>query len=168
MSLAEKGLVKVLSVRVWQVLWASAWWLSERNRNGVFLGGFQGLWKEALARTRHLSFVITRARVRLRAPTLVGGRLQLRGVKKLFDVHTASERWDWARWCVPRVWNPPFQALPLHPAAARPPPSSGSLWRRGSYVGSLLWVQSLDWEDPLEKRTATHSSILAWRIPQTV
>ena len=60
----------------------------------MFLGGFQGLWKEALARTRHLSFVITRARVRLRAPTLVGGRLQLRGVKKLFDVHTASERWD--------------------------------------------------------------------------
>ena len=28
-------------------------------------------------------------------------------------------------------------------------------------------VQSLDWEDPLEKGTATHSSILAWRIPQT-
>ena len=26
------------------------------------------------------------------------------------------------------------------------------------------WVQSLDWEDHLEKRTATHSSILAWRI----
>ena len=24
------------------------------------------------------------------------------------------------------------------------------------------WVQSLGWEDPLEKRTATHSSILAW------
>ena len=28
------------------------------------------------------------------------------------------------------------------------------------------WVQSLDWEDPLEKGMATHSSILAWRIPQ--
>ena len=27
------------------------------------------------------------------------------------------------------------------------------------------WVQSLGLEDPLEKRTATHSSILAWRIP---
>jgi len=27
------------------------------------------------------------------------------------------------------------------------------------------WVQSLDWEDPLEKVMATHSSILAWRIP---
>ena len=28
-------------------------------------------------------------------------------------------------------------------------------------------VQSLGWEDPLEKETATHSSILAWRIPGT-
>ena len=27
------------------------------------------------------------------------------------------------------------------------------------------WVQSLGWEDPLEKEKATHSSILAWRIP---
>ena len=30
------------------------------------------------------------------------------------------------------------------------------------------WVQSLDWEDPLEKGKATHSSSLAWRIPLTV
>ena len=30
------------------------------------------------------------------------------------------------------------------------------------------WVQSLGWEDPLEKGTATHSSILAWRIPWAV
>ena len=29
------------------------------------------------------------------------------------------------------------------------------------------WVQSLSWEDPLEKGKATHSSILAWRIPLT-
>ena len=29
------------------------------------------------------------------------------------------------------------------------------------------WVQSLDWEDPLEKGKATHFSILAWRIPWT-
>jgi len=27
------------------------------------------------------------------------------------------------------------------------------------------WVQSLGWEDPLEEVMATHSSILAWRIP---
>ena len=30
------------------------------------------------------------------------------------------------------------------------------------------WVWSLGWEDPLEKGTATHSSILAWRIPWAV
>ena len=29
------------------------------------------------------------------------------------------------------------------------------------------WVQSLGREDPLEKEMATHSSILAWRIPWT-
>ena len=27
------------------------------------------------------------------------------------------------------------------------------------------WVQSLGWKDPLEEGMATHSSILAWRIP---
>ena len=30
------------------------------------------------------------------------------------------------------------------------------------------WVRSLGWDDPLEKGKATHSSILAWRIPWTV
>ena len=35
-----------------------------------------------------------------------------------------------------------------------------------SAVGET-WVRSLGWEDPLEKGTATHSSILAWRIPWT-
>ena len=46
-----------------------------------------------------------------------------------------------------------------------------------SFVAQLLknppemwetWVRSLGWEDPLEKGTANHSSILAWRIPWTV
>ena len=27
------------------------------------------------------------------------------------------------------------------------------------------WIQSLGWEDPLEEGMATHSSILAWRVP---
>ena len=31
-----------------------------------------------------------------------------------------------------------------------------------------IWVPSLGWEAPLEKGKATHSSILAWRIPWTV
>ena len=30
------------------------------------------------------------------------------------------------------------------------------------------WVRSLGWEDPLEKGKATHSSMLAWRIPWIV
>ena len=30
------------------------------------------------------------------------------------------------------------------------------------------WVQSMGWEDPLEKGKATHSSILVWRIPWTI
>ena len=32
-------------------------------------------------------------------------------------------------------------------------------------VGDLTWVRFLGWEDPLEEGMATHSSILAWRIP---
>ena len=30
-----------------------------------------------------------------------------------------------------------------------------------------MWVQSLGWEDPLERERATHSSILVWKIPWT-
>ena len=30
-----------------------------------------------------------------------------------------------------------------------------------------MWIWSLCWEDPLEKGMATHSNILAWRIPRT-
>ena len=42
----------------------------------------------------------------------------------------------------------------------------------GGSAGNLpviqeTWVQSLSREDPLEEEMATHSSILAWRIPRT-
>ena len=30
-----------------------------------------------------------------------------------------------------------------------------------------IWLSSLGWEDPLEKETATHCSVLAWRLPWT-
>ncbi|CAM9362085.1 unnamed protein product [Rangifer tarandus platyrhynchus] len=53
-------------------------------------------------------------------------------------------------------------------------PKTSFLWICGfpcSSVGKRIclqcrrpWVWSLGWEDPLEKETATHSSILAWRI----
>ena len=63
------------------------------------------------------------------------------------------------------------------------PGSGRSPWRRdgcplqcswASLVAQLVknlpavretWVRSLGWEDPLEEGMATHSSILAWRIP---
>ena len=30
-----------------------------------------------------------------------------------------------------------------------------------------MWIRSLGWEDPLEEGMATHSNVLAWRIPWT-
>ena len=50
-----------------------------------------------------------------------------------------------------RVWASPLAQLVKNPPAMRE-----------------TWVQSLGWEDPLEKGKATHSSILAWRILWTV
>ena len=46
---------------------------------------------------------------------------------------------------------------------------SGSMVKNLPAAQELLetWVQSLDWEDDLEEEMATHSSILAWRIPWT-
>ena len=38
---------------------------------------------------------------------------------------------------------------------------------RESALMQETWVRFLGWEDPLEKEMATHSSILAWRIPWT-
>ena len=83
------------------------------------------------------------------------------------------------------VKNPPTNAGDVRDAGSVP--ASGRSTGEGlgyplqyswaSLVAQLLknlpavWetcVQSLDWEDPLEKGMATHSSILAWRIPWTV
>ena len=30
-----------------------------------------------------------------------------------------------------------------------------------------MWIQSLCWEDPLEKKMAARSSVLAWKVPWT-
>ena len=49
-------------------------------------------------------------------------------------------------------------------------PSQGSCGGSDGKRLPEMWethVRSLGWEDPLEKEMATHSSILAWRIPQT-
>ena len=39
--------------------------------------------------------------------------------------------------------------------------------KKKSACDAADWVRFLGWEDPLEEGTATHSSILAWRIPRT-
>ena len=49
-----------------------------------------------------------------------------------------------------------FWASPVAQLVKNPP----AMWE--------TWVQSLGWKDPLEKGTATHSSVLAWRIPWTI
>ena len=46
----------------------------------------------------------------------------------------------------------PWASLLAHPVKNLP-----AMWE--------TWLRSLGWEDPLEKGQATHSNILAWRIP---
>ena len=63
---------------------------------------------------------------------------------------------------------------PELPSAAK---LGGVFWQKGASLvaqmvrnlpaGQETRVQFLDWEDPLEKRMAAHSGILAWRIPWT-
>ena len=40
-------------------------------------------------------------------------------------------------------------------------------WSDGKACNEGDWVQSLGWEDPLENKMATHSSILAWKVRWT-
>ena len=47
------------------------------------------------------------------------------------------------------------------------PPANAGDARDGSCKRQETWVRSLSQEDPLEEGMATHSSILAWRIPWT-
>ena len=46
-------------------------------------------------------------------------------------------------------------------------PSLVAQWVKNLPAMQETWVQSLNWEDPLEKEMATHASTLAWRIPWT-
>ena len=52
------------------------------------------------------------------------------------------------------IYTLPFGDLPIMAQLVKNLPA---MWE--------TWVQSLGWEDPLEKENATHSSILAWKIP---
>ena len=94
--------------------------------------------------------------------------------------------------CLWRSWSPSSRMHTLGAAGQRSPaclaPGAGFMedrlsmnwWGRGWFWGDVIaqlvknllamqetWVRVLGREDPLEKEMATHSSILAWRIPWT-
>ena len=69
--------------------------------------------------------------------------------------------YDWSNWEHSKNWQnkrlvPLHQVFPCGSAAIWNPPA---MWE--------TWVQSLGWDDPLEKGKATHSCVLAWRTPWT-
>ena len=82
-------------------------------------------------------------------------------------------------WCKCRVWGE--SAITCQCTEISYNPSAFCLSCRIPFTGASLvaqlvknlpamqetWVQFLGWEDPLEEEMATHSSILAWRIPWT-
>ena len=88
------------------------------------------------------------------------------------DIEQASAMGGSSGHTVYTICPPKAGTLGLEPSSAH---------RRGMYFYSCLvaqivknppalqetWVQSLGWEDPLEKEMATHSSIPVWRIPRT-
>ena len=69
--------------------------------------------------------------------------------------------WSW-RWCW--TWHPDTvtRFSVQHTSCGDLPGGSGV---KNLPATPETWVRSLSWEDPLEKGKATHSSILAWRIP---
>ena len=75
------------------------------------------------------------------------------GLKPSISLHTSSPVGElWALWIF-------WKHLPW--------PSLVAQMVKNSHVMQETWVPSLGWEDPLEEEMATHSSILAWRIPWT-
>ena len=62
---------------------------------------------------------------------------------------------------IPRSGGSSGEGYPLQDSwaslGAQPIKNPPAMWK--------TWVPSLGWEDPLEEGMATHSSILAWRIP---
>ena len=74
-------------------------------------------------------------------------RIHLQCWRRWFDSWVGKICWRWDR-----LPTPVFLGFPVAQLVKNPP----AIWE--------TWVQSLGWEDPLEKGKAAHSSILAWRI----
>ena len=83
---------------------------------------------------------------------------QIIGIRDWFNFHLFSSP---QRWKNGTVWNlQPTNLTVGLPCWLRP-------YRICLQYKRLAHIQSLGWEDPLEEGMATHSSILAWRIPWT-
>ena len=103
------------------------------------------------------------------------GKSQLLVLKSLFQVHRASPIISVGKESACNAADPSsITGLGRSPGEGISYPLQYS-W--ASLVSQLVkklpamwetWVWSLGWKDPLEKGKATHSSILAWRIPWTV
>ena len=66
-----------------------------------------------------------------------------------------------------RTHSPPLNFVPLFVGFVDLPGGSAVKNLPAMQETQEMWVQSLGWEDPLEEEMATHSSILAWKIPWT-
>ena len=73
------------------------------------------------------------------------------------------ERWE--RWCLEFAFQVRLCFLISYDFISRA--ALGAQMVKHLPTRQETGVQSLGWEDPLEKRMATHSSIAAWRIPWT-
>ena len=128
--------------------------------------GLEGAEKEPI---RHILVTLPKRRPMSRAIPLFMLSFPLK-VHKLLNIYPFFSRSSWPRnrtrnWakisCIAgrlfTCWATRYSSASLVPQLVKNLPA---MWE--------TWVQSLGWEDPLEKGTATHSSILAWRIPWTV
>ena len=97
---------------------------------------------------------------------------------KLCLLHRQADSLPLSHWGRPRIYSGMlkrlFSALPNHNWQIKIVFKVYTLLFCGFLVAQLVknllamwetWVRSLSWEDPLEEGMATHSSILAWRIP---
>ena len=89
-------------------------------------------------------------------------------------VITASETGEWVSVWLPQPENKQGQQNVHHLSYPSLSCASHWIWGIGFLVAQMVKnppamqetpVQTLGWEDPLEKEMATHSSILTWRIP---
>ena len=75
---------------------------------------------------------------------------------------------EWVAFPFSRGSSQPSDQIQVFPVSSTGKESACNAETPVQFLGQETWVQSLGWEDPLEKGKATHSSILAWRIPWTI